>query len=181
MSTNLEISRLNNLLTLSEIPPLRKEDKLSQIVKLTAVGVCLVMLIGCGSSSTIPTLPVTGIVTLDGKPLPKAIVTFYDVTGKNNASGGTTDDAGKFKLGFATFTGAMPGSYKVTIQHLTKPDGSPLTVEPGMDATQLEMQGLARQALPPSYSDYAQTILKAEVTPESSSNGVDFDLKANGT
>jgi len=116
---------------------------------------------------------------LDGAPLPAAVVTFHDPEGKINPCSGVTDSQGKFKLGFGSYDGAMPGKYKVTIEHLTKPDGSPLESQPGMDAMQLKLQGLAVQSLPAIYSDLSQTQLVA-VVEKGSPKPTNFELTKKG-
>ncbi len=70
---------------------------------------------GCGSSG--PQLGVvTGTVTLDGKPVPGALVTFVSKEPNGTSSYGKTDDTGKYQLEFTTERlGAMLGSHDVTI------------------------------------------------------------------
>lgn len=151
------------------------------IICITPAFLLSVLASGCGSSTPgIKTVPVTGVVKLNGQPLPTAVVTFHEVTGKANPCSGTTDEKGVFKLGFGSYVGAMSGNYKVTIEYLTKPDGTPLKPEPGMDAMQLKMQGLAVQALPVIYSDPAYTTLKADVALGTSEK-LDFDLSTSGS
>ena len=69
------------------------------LIPLIAVG-----LVGCNGSSGPPPVPVSGKVTLGGKAVDGAVVTFISSTGGRSAAGRTgTDD------------GAVPGEYKVTI------------------------------------------------------------------
>lgn len=77
-----------------------------------AVAACLVW--GCGRG-TIPTVEVTGTVTLDGKPLEGAMVGFYPASGGPPATG-QTDSAGKFTLK------APAGKAKVSVSK-TKAEG----------------------------------------------------------
>lgn len=142
------------------------------LLRIVPVVLIFLLAAGCGSSEKkIETVPVSGTVTLDGKPLPAALVTLHPTEGKANPCSATSNEQGEFKLSFGSYPGVMPGAYKVTIEYLTKPDGKPIVAEPGMDAMQLKMQGLAIQALPPVYSDLSQTKLTAKVEP-----GVDVDL-----
>ncbi len=70
---------------------------------------------GCGPS-TPKTYPVTGTVTLDGKALPGASVTFHSDAGNNKTAATNTDDQGKYTMStFKQGDGAVPGSYKITI------------------------------------------------------------------
>jgi len=69
---------------------------------------------GCGGRGGPNTGTVTGVVTLDGQPLPNAQVNFYPSEGR--ASTGTTDETGTYELMFtATEEGAVPGQHSVEI------------------------------------------------------------------
>ncbi len=89
-------------------------------VKFLLVVGCFVILgtwlVGCnGGKSGPPTEPVSGTVTLDGKPLAQASVVFAPA-GTGQPAVGVTDEAGKYTL---TTTnpkdGAVVGSYKITV------------------------------------------------------------------
>lgn len=82
---------------------------------LLVVGAALGFASGCGP--TPPTVPVSGKVTLDGKPLPKAHVHFEPVN-DDTPSEGETDANGRYKLileGRHGFEGALLGKHKVVI------------------------------------------------------------------
>ncbi|EAQ77060.1 carboxypeptidase-like regulatory domain-containing protein [Blastopirellula marina] len=75
-----------------------------------AVGI---LLLGCGPSGPATGL-VSGAITLDGKPLPKAEVVFYPDAGR--ASSGVTDDTGQYELMFTYDTrGCLPGEHQVVV------------------------------------------------------------------
>jgi hypothetical protein len=70
----------------------------------------LVTLAGCGkgSSSDVKTEQVEGVVTLDGKPVPGATVTFSPVDENQGAPAtGVTDDSGRYAL--TTIAGGRTG------------------------------------------------------------------------
>ena len=69
---------------------------------------------GCGNDG--PELAeVTGVVTVDGKPVPGAVLTFVP-TGGGSPSYGGTDTDGKYRLMFTdTKYGAMIGDHEVEI------------------------------------------------------------------
>ena len=72
---------------------------------------------GCGSSNP-ETFPVSGTVTLDGRPVSGAAVVFTPDTGQ--PATGTTDNAGQFELStFQLGDGALPGKHRVTIAKTT--------------------------------------------------------------
>ena len=70
---------------------------------------------GCYQASDLPELGnVTGVVTLDGEPLPGASVEF--VPENRNPSIGLTDEQGRYTLTFhASADGALIGEHKVRI------------------------------------------------------------------
>ena len=70
----------------------------------------LLFVVGCGNGLT----AVTGKVTLDGNPLPNALVTFFPV-GEGSSATGKTDDMGTYKLIGVLGEGLKPGSYKVAV------------------------------------------------------------------
>lgn len=81
---------------------------------------------GCGASSDLPTLvPVTGQVTMGGKPLEEANVTF--VPEKGGVSSGMTDAEGKFELYYSGgHEGAVPGRHTVRISKMKGEAGEEL-------------------------------------------------------
>lgn len=82
---------------------------------------------GCGGSTHVPELgEVSGIVTLDEKPLANATVTFAPAKGRPSI--GMTDTDGRFTLSFlGGHPGAILGTHKVLIsteQYVEKEDGT---------------------------------------------------------
>lgn len=70
---------------------------------------------GCGSGGPTP-VPVTGTVTLDGKPVEGATVTFSPQFDGQPAMG-TTDKEGKFSLSTRPLgEGALPGKHLVSVR-----------------------------------------------------------------
>ncbi len=137
----------------------------------------LALMAGCEAASIGGLVPVTGKVTLDGKPLAGAQVVFVPNGTKGRAASAACDAEGNYALITNTDKGVMPGSYKVQVNYIAKPDGTPITTfEEGMDITQLEASGQARQILPPRYSDLQQTELKFEVN-SSGKNEYNIDMK----
>lgn len=75
--------------------------------------------VGCGGGGFVP---VTGTVTLDGKPLEGAAVNFTPATaGEGQAAQGQTDASGKFTLSTVGGIGAVPGNYKVGVSKFEGP------------------------------------------------------------
>src|SRR5262245_7095956 len=82
------------------------------------LAVALVLVLGCGGRKF---ASVSGTVTMDGKPLPNAVVTFIPVAEKGaidagESSTGKTNEKGEFTLKSTTGkNGALVGKHKVSI------------------------------------------------------------------
>lgn len=128
---------------------------------------CVVLaVIGCSGPSGPPlpkVVPVTGKVTLDGKPLANANLEFIPTAGGVEASGKTNAE-GVYELAIRANKGTPQGNYKVTIEKRVKPDGSELT----------EGGGVGEQVLPTKYWERATTELTATVPAEGGT--IDFPL-----
>lgn len=120
---------------------------------------CLMLLLhGCGGASA--GASVSGVVTLDGKPLQDVVVTFHRDEG--GVSTGVTNQQGAYQLrSSAQQSGAVPGKYSVSI--------SP--VPPGDD---VDPKDVVEVKIPDRYND--QSELTAEVT--AGANVVNFALES---
>jgi hypothetical protein len=79
---------------------------------LVTVGIVLT---GCSNSSRPPTYRVTGTVTLQGKPVAGAAITFVP-TGEGEAASAITDSDGRYALTtWEAGDGARPGEYRVKV------------------------------------------------------------------
>lgn len=144
------------------------------------VGLCLAAAIaGCSGRDLPETIPVTGQVTYQGKPLVDAQIGFIP---KQEGSGahparGRTDERGAFEL--TTYfgpqdelSGATPGDYIVTVQKHDVP-GDPVEVQkmffknPGM---------VPKSLLPAEYGDPGKSELTATVV-EDGDNSFEFKLE----
>lgn len=90
---------------------------------------CCFLAVGCGPKSSIKTVPVTGVVMYQGKPLEAAQVGFVDTVNPDALPAhGYTDAAGKFTIstsigGTKTVAGAVPGSYTVIVTKVEQEAG----------------------------------------------------------
>lgn len=138
---------------------------------LRFVGLCLILQ-GCGGTGHPKLVPVTGLVTLDGRQLAGADVTFMPI-GETRGAGshGRTGPDGRYSLtAVRGGRGAVPGTYKVIISKRLMPDGSEV---PPNDPTP-PIESPAREHLPRWYSDRQASELTANV-PENGGS-VDFPL-----
>ena len=130
---------------------------------------------GCGVRD--PNMPelvtVTGTVTLDGKPLPGAILTFLPTEEKQGGGAvGFTDAEGKYSLQTVHGGEGCPrGYFRVSISKMVMPDGSDIPGGSNID----EMEVGTRQKLPEKYSGVEQTELSGNVLQDGGE--IDFDLK----
>jgi hypothetical protein len=80
-----------------------------------SVGLLLLTACGCGRGNYPEVTTVTGIVTLDGKPLEDAEITFAPKDGR--ASSGRTDARGQYALSYTkNIRGAVLGEHRVMIR-----------------------------------------------------------------
>ena len=134
------------------------------------------MVTGCGGrASNQPNLvPVSGAITLDGKPL-SGVALVFTPTGSTRGTGATgyTDTAGKYEL-TATHggKGTPVGKYQVVATKLVMPDGSDFPV--GFSVAPITLG--ARDILPPKYSAPDRTVLTATV--HDGTNTIDFPLSS---
>ena len=146
--------------------------------------VCSALAIGCGKGKKTPALdlvPVSGTVTLDGKPLADAVVGFaYQGILPQGfyGSGGHTDSQGRYEVQTGDQKGTVPGTYKVTVSRIVTANGVTPNPKEGMDLEQLKMNGQASETVPPKYTDPNTTELTATVE-KGKADGYNFDLKSS--
>jgi hypothetical protein len=133
-------------------------------------------LVGCGSDLP-KTVPVTGTVTLDGKPLEGATVNLISDEG-SLAAGGVTDESGNFSLrttvGDKMVDGAKVGTHKVAV---TKTSSSGPAIEMDIEERKKMMEQMTtnpaitsdvkvQDLVPAKYKNPLQSGLVANVTQE---------------
>ncbi|WP_417382730.1 carboxypeptidase-like regulatory domain-containing protein [Gimesia sp.] len=170
----------------------RIKSMTSKFLLVTLSVYCL----GCSGGDSVDLGTVSGVITMDGAPLPDAIVVF--VPEKGNPSTGRTDSSGKYELSYlGDSKGAIVGSHKVKVT-----TGDPVEETAGGDAdlANVDMSDTTDIETPPVESDgdvtqrrplpkpkkgnadpipakyNSKTELKADVT--SGDNTVNFDLKS---
>lgn len=139
-----------------------------RVVSVSAVALCVMApLGGCGRSDLPPMAPVTGTVTVDGRPVEGATVLFHptsqtDQPGATRPGAGTCDDNGQFQITtFRSGDGGLIGTHKVTVSKAVDPSSA----SPG-------------NVFAWEYVDLATTPLTAEVTADGD-NVFAFDVPAN--
>ena len=136
--------------------------------------VFLLSVVGCGQqdSKLPPQYPVSGVVTLDGKPLAGAGIMFLP-RGDTRGTGamGMTDEAGRYTLKTDYGGPGTPeGEFAVTISKVVNRDGTPYIPNPDV------AEAGERETLPGIYSDSMKTTLSAQVPK--GGDTINFELKS---
>ena len=92
---------------------------MTRILLIVTAIAATIPLTGCAKKP----VPVSGAVTLDGKAVEGATVTFTSDDGQYTASG-VTDVSGNFSLACTVGPGAYPGNYKVTVAKYPRVDNA---------------------------------------------------------
>ena len=123
--------------------------------------------LGCGGSKLPKTYAVTGVVTLNDKPLDGADVVLVPSSPDVRSAGGVTDAEGRFAL--KTYfdpknqvSGAMTGEYGVTVTKLEKREVS-ASLKPEEAMAQAMKMGPAKSAVPKKYNAPATSGFKLSV------------------
>ena len=135
--------------------------QIKNIRRLFTVGL-LIAVAGCGGKPEKKEVPVAGVVTLNGEPLEGAEINYLH---EQHPVGMITGPQGNYNFP----TGAVPGTYKVTISKVRGVDKVPEGVAIGSLSDFPE-------TLPPHYSNPRLTKLQMTVPPEGTETA-DFDLR----
>jgi hypothetical protein len=150
------------------------------------------LLAGCGGSEedSYSLVPVTGTVTLDGKPLEGVTISFIAAEDNKPRTDGNdqTGAGGTFAAKYRNRPGLAPGKYKVTVSEPVRPGSAAAKIPEEMrdDPQMLEiarqsakMVGGSSKAVPPPwpYESPTKTPLSQEVGPKGE-KGLVFDLKS---
>lgn len=134
---------------------------------------------GCGSSG--PKLhPATGTVTLDGKPLADATVTFVPAAGR--PSDGKTDASGKYAIMTNGLPGVPEGDYKVTVSKFTSQGEMPAMAPSPQDMIKMyekkKKGDVEKSPVPAKYGRADTSGFSAKVGTDASKNVFDLPLDA---
>ncbi len=154
----------------------------SSILLTVAFLLALTLTVGCGPDRP-ETLPVSGRVTVDGKPLERGKVVFYPEEGRSSIGAIGTD--GSYTLTtFETGDGALPGKHRVTIRstRVTQPANLPKSFEEELGTradgpSMMDGKATLESLVPGRYSRRKTTPLTAEVAPGKET--FDFSLKSD--
>jgi hypothetical protein len=138
---------------------------------------------GCGPSDEtlrIKLVPVDGKVTLNGKPLAGATITFTPDESNEYQTPGSdvTGPEGNFKVMFRGRSGLYPGNYKVVVEKTQSPPGGPL-VQQGDEGMLAELQ---RHQIGPAGAQTkdAPSPIRGEFDGEVPAGGGSLDFNVKG-
>ncbi|MFM1801608.1 MAG: hypothetical protein RJA81_960 [Planctomycetota bacterium] len=145
---------------------------------IICLSLAMTLLVGCRSSepvNAIPKLkPVTGKVSLNGKPLEGVIVTFLPKEEGGSMTVGETDENGQYKLSYVGMPGCASGPYQVMLSYKTTADGKPVTLAMQSALIMPKEAAGAVELMPEKYMGGKST-LTAEVPAEGGQ--IDFSLE----
>jgi hypothetical protein len=122
--------------------------------------------------NSVPLVPAGGLVTLDGKPLAHAVVSFMPKHGP--IATGETDENGHYTLSYGR-EGAPVGTYIVAVSYLISAEGEPQGLASRSGLSLPPSMRTAQERLPKEYSDLGRSKLRGTV-PAGGSTALDFDL-----
>jgi len=142
------------------------------VVTTSTIGLALILGAGCGTKG-VPSYPVKGTVSLDGKPLEGATVMFVPASGPPNSA--VTDGTGAFAI---PAPGVPAGSCGVAI---TKDSGPAAMTNPTPEDLQKIAQTPAanqppKSLVPEKFGRSDTSGLTATVTSDAAKNVFTFDL-----
>lgn len=154
------------------------------VTRPTGLLLTAILISGCGSSVEIPEYaaeltPVTGIVSANGQPVAGANVIFHPEGGNAQTAYGRTDTEGRYTLStpiagvsLEQQAGVVPGTYKITVNRIARPDGSP--IPEGVTEADAMAEG-ARETVPPLFNDPGRSPLTIQV--EASRSEYDLSIR----
>jgi hypothetical protein len=114
-------------------------NPLTRLTRLSVSAALLMVAAGCGYKPDLPpTAEVSGSVTLDGQPLPGAMIQFVPdpQKGTKGAAGvAASDEKGHYEVTTAGVKGALVGSHKIAVEARKRPKDGTDTLPPSLIPT----------------------------------------------
>ena len=162
-----------HLITLGSISALQGAKMLATITSMRGPQLLavIVLLSGCAQPPRELLLPVQGMITLDGQPLPRGAVTLHPLSTKTtwHQPTGMIEPAGRYIVYTNSSAGAPPGAYRVVVFASEATTGSDGTARPG----------LPKSLIPNRYNQPDQTPLRLEVVAQPAANSYDLELSSH--
>jgi len=143
-------------------------------VASVASALLVAMVAGCGEGPRL--VPVSGIATLDGKPIEGATLSFMPTSGNVTSTPGTdvTGPDGNFSMTYSGRAGLAPGKYKVLISKSEEvaPKGKEISDVFAKASFEKKLMGLTKEVIPP------QKIEREVEVPEGGARDFALDFKS---
>ena len=137
-------------------------------MRLSFFAMCFLFVTGC--APTPPTIvPVSGVVTLNGKPLPGAEVQFVPMIqgfGGEYIATAITDENGRFELTVLGQSGACAVENRITVSEGPLPDDARGQSGASQMRASRFLASLKNRPIPTKYTTLAQSTLSMTVTPD---------------
>ena len=131
---------------------------------------------GCGKPEPPARVPVSGVVTIAGQPVPSAVVAFYPLFegfGGEVIAEGITDSSGRYTLACPLGAGACLGKHKVTVADAPTPDEAREQSVAGQRQMQAFLKTLTNRPIGATFGTLATSPLEVEVKAD----GGTYDLQ----
>lgn len=145
-----------------------------------SLAVALLATLGCSKETVNPeTIPVSGVVTLNGDPIEGAQIAFLSTDGKSRGGFATSKDDGSFSAStFQANDGVLPGKYSVTVVKYPAMDSD---VGVDMDSEEYTGEEVAeaeeiKNLLPAKYAEKSTTEFAFEFELGQSQTDLKLDL-----
>lgn len=111
---------------------------------------------GCGADDGLGRLPISGTITLDGKPLQHGLIQFQPTSDRQPVAAGGFVADGKYAI--ARESGPVPGTYRVTITAAGEPS------KPAEDDIPGGLPPAGKELVPAAYNSNSQVdaVVKAD-------------------
>lgn len=136
--------------------------------------ICLCVVVGCGPADGLERAQITGMLTVQGKPLPGAVLSFQPMEGtKGPGALGNSNAKGEFTVisSRENHEGIPPGKYRVRVSRIVMGDGRPLPP----DAAPADYP-FSQESVPPPYSG-VNSPLTVEIPKDGGHVKVDIPAK----
>lgn len=151
-----------------------------QVWRALAFGLCSSAFWGCSpGDSGLPPEPVLqparGKVTVKGRPLAHAVVTFLQTDEKGTTAVGETDEDGEYVLSYLDRPGAAAADYKVAVSYIQGTDGTVYGLGPRSALAKPYGFITAKELIAPEWSDLGRTTRTARI--DEGGGVFDFDIQ----
>jgi hypothetical protein len=142
---------------------------MARLFPLPVLALSAFLLAGCGVGRVPPTLTEAEVVvTINGQPLPNALVTLTPASGGYGGEAiatGVTDESGLARLSCGEKAGASVGPNKVTVVDAPPPEAARGDDAAAQAAAEQYRKSLKNRPIPPQYATLAKSDATLDIKP----------------